>query len=478
MNSGCSESSGSAGHSAPAASISSWNQWSLPSAISHSASVWRTTITVSSRVRSPITSSTCCLIGAVLPLRRAPSTVISALASENSIRSRTDSALKPPKTTLWTAPIRAHASIATATSGIIGRKIPTTSPARMPRSFSAFAKRCTSAWSDAYVMSRSSPSSPRQWKATRSPRPASTWRSRQLYETLSRPPTNHLANGGFDQSSTWSHLRNQCSCSACCAQNPSGSASAASYTDGSETTAPSRKSSGGGKVSCSSSWPSSWSSVAPSAMGSPPRSGPLPPTLVKGERLLGAQPRLRPHVQLRERALRHLLAAQQRADDAAEEAERDRDDARVGERPADRRAGVGVRARPDARRDDDQEDRRQHAEQHAGHRAGGVEAAPREREQERREVGARRDREREPDHERDVQAGAADDRHDDRDRADRRRRDLRHPDLLALGVLVLADDARPDVVRDRRRRAEHQARDDREDRRERHASDHGQEQVP
>ena len=37
------------------------------------------------------------------------------------MRSRTDSALKPPKTTLCGAPMRAQASIATATSGIIGR---------------------------------------------------------------------------------------------------------------------------------------------------------------------------------------------------------------------------------------------------------------------------------------------------------------------------------------------------------------------
>ena len=68
-----------------------------------------------------MTSSTFSLIAAVLPLRRAPSTVIRTFASENSMRSRTDSALKPPKTTLWIAPIRAQASIATATSGIIGR---------------------------------------------------------------------------------------------------------------------------------------------------------------------------------------------------------------------------------------------------------------------------------------------------------------------------------------------------------------------
>ena len=80
-----------------------------------------TTKIVSIEPTPPIASSTCALTGAVLPLRRAPSTVTSALASENSIRSRTASAEKPPKTTLWTAPIRAQASIATATWGIIGR---------------------------------------------------------------------------------------------------------------------------------------------------------------------------------------------------------------------------------------------------------------------------------------------------------------------------------------------------------------------
>ena len=80
---------------------------------------WRTTNVVSATGMP--TSSTCALTGAVLPLRRAPSTVTSALASENSMRSRTDSALKPPKTTLWGAPMRAQASMATTTSGIIGR---------------------------------------------------------------------------------------------------------------------------------------------------------------------------------------------------------------------------------------------------------------------------------------------------------------------------------------------------------------------
>ena len=103
--------------------------------------------------------------GAVRPLRRAPSAVISTLASENSIRSRTDSALKPPNTTLWTAPMRAQASIATATSGIIGRKIPTRSPWPTPSAASANAARSTSRRSSSRVRSRTAPSSPSQVSA-------------------------------------------------------------------------------------------------------------------------------------------------------------------------------------------------------------------------------------------------------------------------------------------------------------------------
>ena len=54
-------------------------------------------------------------------------------------------------------------------------------------------------------MSRVSPGSPSQWIATWSPWPASTCRSTQLTATLSRPPTNHFANGASDQSSAVSH---------------------------------------------------------------------------------------------------------------------------------------------------------------------------------------------------------------------------------------------------------------------------------
>jgi hypothetical protein len=47
--------------------------------------------------------------------------VISRRQVESLMRSRSDSALKPPNTTLWMAPMRAHASIAMASSGISGR---------------------------------------------------------------------------------------------------------------------------------------------------------------------------------------------------------------------------------------------------------------------------------------------------------------------------------------------------------------------
>ncbi len=76
-------------------------------------------------------------------------------------------------------------------------------------------------------MVRVSPGSPSQWKATRSPRPASTWRSTQLTETLSRPPTNHEAKGR-SHSTTWFHGSAQVSRRACSAQKARG-LSAASW---------------------------------------------------------------------------------------------------------------------------------------------------------------------------------------------------------------------------------------------------------
>ena len=66
-------------------------------------------------------SSSAAFIGSGLPRRSVASAVIRTLALEVTMRSRTASAEKPPKTTLCTAPMRAQASIAAGASGIIGR---------------------------------------------------------------------------------------------------------------------------------------------------------------------------------------------------------------------------------------------------------------------------------------------------------------------------------------------------------------------
>ena len=99
------------------------------------------------------------------------------------------------------------------------------------------------------MTSRSSPSSPRQWKATRSPRPASTWRSSALWEAFSLPPVNHLKKGASDSSSTVSQGSAQSSASACFAHHAWGSRAASSCSDSSEISALSTNSAGGSKIS-------------------------------------------------------------------------------------------------------------------------------------------------------------------------------------------------------------------------------------
>jgi hypothetical protein len=65
--------------------------------------------------------STLSLSGTICPRRQLPSAVITSLAPASTIRSRSASAENPPNTTVCGAPIRVHASIAIAASGIIGR---------------------------------------------------------------------------------------------------------------------------------------------------------------------------------------------------------------------------------------------------------------------------------------------------------------------------------------------------------------------
>ena len=60
------------------------------------------------------------LSSAAWPRRQPPSAVMSTFASASLMRSDSESAENPPNTTEWAAPIRAQASRAIGSSGIIG----------------------------------------------------------------------------------------------------------------------------------------------------------------------------------------------------------------------------------------------------------------------------------------------------------------------------------------------------------------------
>ncbi len=80
-----------------------------------------TTMTFSIEVPRSRAPSAVALVWMILPLRYLPSAVMSILHLLSSIRSLSDSELKPPKTMLCIAPILAQASMEMASSGIIGR---------------------------------------------------------------------------------------------------------------------------------------------------------------------------------------------------------------------------------------------------------------------------------------------------------------------------------------------------------------------
>ena len=104
----------------------SWYQWSRPSVIGISESspdapvrCTTTTSVIDGRVGQRD-------VGGRLeqrrpgPRRQPPSAVMSTLASASLMRSASESAEKPPNTTEWAAPMRAQASSAIGSSGIIG----------------------------------------------------------------------------------------------------------------------------------------------------------------------------------------------------------------------------------------------------------------------------------------------------------------------------------------------------------------------
>ena len=90
---------------------SSSSQWSRPAASAPRLSVRRATSTVSTSDMPSTARSTVFLSGIRLPPRRPSLAVTTTLQRASTMRSRSDSALKPPNTTECTAPMRAHASI-------------------------------------------------------------------------------------------------------------------------------------------------------------------------------------------------------------------------------------------------------------------------------------------------------------------------------------------------------------------------------
>ena len=120
MYKGCVLSSSSALHSSDASFINSCHSLSFIPKEDVSSFRLRTTICLI-RSRLSTASSTISFRLIVFPLRNPTSAVIIILDLESSILSRSDMALNPEKTTVWIAPMRAHASMAIRISGTIGR---------------------------------------------------------------------------------------------------------------------------------------------------------------------------------------------------------------------------------------------------------------------------------------------------------------------------------------------------------------------
>ena len=118
----CSESTATGGQSSLWRSTMSCHHTSRPGAMVTSA--WspsrRTTSTCSIDFDAVTASSAAPLRLAGLPRRQPPSAVMSTFAPASSMRPARASELKPPKTTVCGAPIRAQASMAIGSSGIIG----------------------------------------------------------------------------------------------------------------------------------------------------------------------------------------------------------------------------------------------------------------------------------------------------------------------------------------------------------------------
>jgi len=103
------------------ARTSSWYQKSRPGSMSTRARARETTIIVSTVGHSYSAESASAFSGTTRPPRMPSSAVMTIFAPQSWMRSRMAAAENPANTIEWIAPILAQASIATGSSGIIGR---------------------------------------------------------------------------------------------------------------------------------------------------------------------------------------------------------------------------------------------------------------------------------------------------------------------------------------------------------------------
>mmetsp|Transcript_2512 Transcript_2512/g.9867 ORF Transcript_2512/g.9867 Transcript_2512/m.9867 type:complete len:212 (+) Transcript_2512:1203-1838(+) len=190
MNRGASESIHSQSHSAETASISSCHHVSRPSTIGHSPCNRRNTTTLCTHSAEPSPEallpsssvlSTCVLSSTGFAPRITASHVTITLLCASARRPRIASGENPPNTTECTAPMRAHARQATASSTTIGMYSVTVSPLPTPFFLRTLANFLTESSNSAYVCRDcSSGELPSHRMATSSPCPSATCLSSAL----------------------------------------------------------------------------------------------------------------------------------------------------------------------------------------------------------------------------------------------------------------------------------------------------------
>ena len=128
-----------------------------------------------------------------MPRRNERSAVTSAFAPASASLVAIAGAAKPEKIGTWIAPMWAHACEAIAASGAMGRKIPTTSPFRIPSAAKASASLVVSSDSSAHESELRLPSSACHTAAS-APGRSFAQRCTHAWARFSRAPVNQVVH--------------------------------------------------------------------------------------------------------------------------------------------------------------------------------------------------------------------------------------------------------------------------------------------